>query len=50
MGAVKVVLLKKVMYEMEELSQATILAHFVLLKVNLQTMAKIHEKSNEETG
>ena len=38
MDAVKVVLLKKAMYVMEEHSQASILAYFALLKVNLPMM------------
>ena len=50
MVVVRIALLKEVMYEMEELSQATILAHFALLKVNLQTMTKILVLLNEEIG
>ena len=48
MDVVKLESLKKVMYVMEEPYQAMILAHFALLKENLQTTTKIHEKSNVE--
>ena len=50
MVAVKLALLRKVMYDMEEPFLVMTLAHFAPLKANLLTMIKIGVFLNEEMG